>query len=255
MASPLCAHVAAGSLTQTSFSGRTLLVPHSSGQRTQRLALRAYGEGSGASTSTQESPVAGSIKVRVTPPKPLSVPPSPPSLIHSPVYVQNKLIKPSADGAAVLPPASSSGSYGLEDEEELSAAGSSGNVLMSALRNVDRSLDELEQNPLPLQREIYELSRSPVGTATSSALTTAAKVTVAATKEAVKAAVPVGQWVLREGAKAAMGLMSRAMAEAARKQVEGGTGTTKISVKKRPEASGGSSNSSSNSSGKSKAKK
>ncbi|KAG2422560.1 hypothetical protein HXX76_015940 [Chlamydomonas incerta] len=250
MASPLRTHVAAGSLTHTRISGRTLPALYGAGQRPQQqlAAPRAYGEGSGASTSTQESPVAGSIKVRVTPPKPVSVPPTPPSLIHSPVYVQNKLIKPSADGAALLPPVSSSGSYGDEEEEEGAAAGS-GNVLMSALRNVDRSLDELEQNPLPLQREIYELSRSPVGTATGSALTTAAKVTVAATKEAVKAAVPVGQWVLREGAKAAMSLMSRAMAEAARKQAEGGTGTTKISVKKRPE--GGSSSSS----GKGKGKK
>ncbi len=40
---------------------------------------------------------------------------------------------------------------------------------------VDRSLDELENNPLPLQKEIYQFSRSPVGTATSSALTAAAK--------------------------------------------------------------------------------
>ncbi|PNW80010.1 hypothetical protein CHLRE_08g374100v5 [Chlamydomonas reinhardtii] len=247
MASPLCAHVAAGNLSHAGFSGRTQPAPYSSGQRTQRLAPRAYGEGSGASTSvTQEATVAGSIKVRVTPPKPASVPPSPPSLIHSPVYVQNKLIKPtaSADGAAVLPPSSAGGGYG--DEEEEGAGGA--NVLLSALRNVDRSLDELEQNPLPLQREIYELSRSPVGTATGSALTTAAKVTVAATKEAVKAAVPVGRWVLREGARAAMALVSRAAAEAARKQVEGGTGTTKISVKKRPE--GGSGGGSSSSKGK-----
>lgn len=47
----------------------------------------------------------------------------------------------------------------------------------------------------------------------------APQVTVAATKEAVKAAVPVGRWVLREGARAAMALVSRAAAEAARKQV------------------------------------
>lgn len=83
---------------------------------------------------------------------------------------------------------------------------------------MDRSLDELEANPLPLQREIYELSRSPVGTATSTALSTAARVTVTATKEAVRAAVPLGQWVFREGTKAAVSLVSRAMAESAKQQ-------------------------------------
>lgn len=69
-----------------------------------------------------------------------------------------------------------------------------------------------------LQREIYELSRGPVGSATTTALEAAAKVTVAATKEAVRAAVPVGQWFMREGAKAAVKLVSAAVAQSAKQQ-------------------------------------
>lgn len=61
--------------------------------------------------------------------------------------------------------------------------------------------------------------------------------TVAASKEAVKAAIPVGQWLIKEGTKAAFSLASRAMAEGAKQQQGGGgaggsTGTRKISVKK-----------------------
>ncbi|KXZ43877.1 hypothetical protein GPECTOR_78g65 [Gonium pectorale] len=136
------------------------------------------------------------------------------------------------DGAALLqPPSGTARQMGDQDAEQ---EGGASNSLLWALKRVDRSLDELEANPLPLQREMYELSRSPVGTATSSAITTAAKVTVAATKEAVKAALPVGQWVVKEGAKAAFSLMSRAMAESAKQQQAGGGGggTRKITVKK-----------------------
>ncbi|GIL86383.1 hypothetical protein Vretimale_11671 [Volvox reticuliferus] len=161
----------------------------------------------------------GTIRVKVTPPREVSQPPSPPSLIHSPVYVQKALIKSSADSTNASLESTSTSSL-LDVDMERNAR--DGNSLLWALKQVDRSLDELEQNPLPLQREIYELSRSPVGTATSSALTTAARVTVAATKEAVKAAVPVGQWVITEGTKAAISFMSRAMAESAKQQKQPG---------------------------------
>ncbi|GLI71475.1 hypothetical protein VaNZ11_016613 [Volvox africanus] len=158
----------------------------------------------------------GKMKVKVTPPREVSQPPSPPSLIHSPVYVQKALMKSSADSTTVSVASTSNSPLSDVDQEKDS------NSLLWALKQVDRSLDELEQNPLPLQREIYELSRSPVGTATSSAFTAAARVTVAATKEAVKAAVPVGQWVITEGTKAAISLMTRAMEESAKKQKQPG---------------------------------
>ncbi|GLC46532.1 hypothetical protein PLESTF_001966300 [Pleodorina starrii] len=217
MACPLHKHVSAGKGLAPSRP-----VQHACAGRFERgnacVASSSLSSSTTAITTSSEpsKTVDGSdsIRVKVTPPREVSQPPSPPSLIHSPVYVQKALIKQSAASSPTSsssPPASVARLSNVDDERD-------GNSLMWALKQVDRSLDELEQNPLPLQREIYELSRGPVGTATSSALGTAAKVTVAATREAVKAAVPVGQWVVREGAKAAVSLVSRAMAESAKLQ-------------------------------------
>jgi hypothetical protein len=133
------------------------------------------------------------------------------------------------------------------------------------LRRVDKSLDELESNPLPLQRELYELSRSPAAAATGSALGAAAKVSASrrssatcsfqrisccitrsgeveefmqgractqATVAATKAAVPVAQVLLREGGKAAVALMSRALAEAAKQQARGSSSSGKSKASK-----------------------
>ena len=43
---------------------------------------------------------------------------------------------------------------------------------------VDRSLDELEHHPLPLQQRIYEISRGPAAEATGRGLQAAAEVTL-----------------------------------------------------------------------------
>lgn len=66
---------------------------------------------------------------------------------------------------------------------------------------------------MPLQNEIYALSKSPVGTATGSAMEAAAKLTVQASKEALRAALPVGQWLAKEGAKAAVSIAAQAMTQ------------------------------------------
>ncbi|KAG2484554.1 hypothetical protein HYH03_016689 [Edaphochlamys debaryana] len=242
MACPLPARAAAGHVcatTSVSSPVRASPAPCVSGhQRRGGCAARAYGEAPSTTTSTStsaESPrgLLGSIRIKVNPPRPTSAPPAPPSLIHSPAFVQRELIKPGevAPGPSA-PPAVTERPRVSRDESDGERPGSR---LAEVIKRVDRSLDELEQKPLPLQREIYQASRSPVGKATGIALEAAAKVTVAATKEAVKVAVPMGQWVLKEGAKAAMALMQRAMQEAARKEVEGGTGTRRISVKKKRE--------------------
>lgn len=44
-------------------------------------------------------------------------------------------------------------------------------------RSLDRSLDEIEDNPLPGQKELYEFSRGPVGIATGKGLAAAANLT------------------------------------------------------------------------------
>lgn len=82
--------------------------------------------------------------------------------------------------------------------------------------SLDKKLDQLEANPLPLQSQIYALSQSPVGSATGSAMEAAAKLTVQASKEAFKAALPVGQWLAKEGAKAAVSLAAQVVAQSAK---------------------------------------
>ncbi|KAG1666957.1 hypothetical protein FOA52_004240 [Chlamydomonas sp. UWO 241] len=95
-----------------------------------------------------------------------------------------------------------------------------GNALERALKSVDRSLDELEDNPLPGQRELYNLSRGPVGTATGQGLKVAADVAVKATVAAAKAVAPHAKWALAEGTKAAAGLVKYAILQAAKSSDE-----------------------------------
>ena len=51
-----------------------------------------------------------------------------------------------------------------------------GNAVQRVLRRVDRSLDELEDNPPLYAEAIWAVSKSPVGTATSKGISAAAKV-------------------------------------------------------------------------------
>lgn len=55
------------------------------------------------------------------------------------------------------------------------------------------------------------LHAGPVGQATGKGVTVAAKLTVAATREAVRLEAPVGSWALKEGARAALGLLAQAL--------------------------------------------
>lgn len=58
-----------------------------------------------ATSTAEASSIKGStIKVKVIPPREASQPPTPPSLIHSPLYVQKALKNPSV-GSRALPSA------------------------------------------------------------------------------------------------------------------------------------------------------
>lgn len=81
-----------------------------------------------------------------------------------------------ADSLQAQPPVSSR-SRDSSDYDEDDA--SQGNAVQRALRRVDRSLDELEDNPPAYAEALWAVSKSPVGTATSKGITTAAKVRLA----------------------------------------------------------------------------
>jgi hypothetical protein len=83
---------------------------------------------------------------------------------------------------------------------------------------VDASLDEVEHNPPAVQKAIYDISKGPVGVATSRGVRAAAKLTVDATVEAARLAAPVGKWAVQEGFKAAAGLVSYAVEQRGRQQ-------------------------------------
>lgn len=85
------------------------------------------------------------------------------------------------------------------------------NVLQWALKKADASLDAIEHNPPVVQKALYDMSRSPAGEAASKGVQAAAKLTMSATMEAAKVAAPAGKWALKQGFKAAVGLVGMAM--------------------------------------------
>lgn len=89
-----------------------------------------------------------------------------------------------------------------------------GNAVDWVLKKVDESLDDVEENPPPYAKAIYEISTGPVGEAASKGAATAAKVTVQVGAQALKAAAPLGKWVLTQGFKAAVGVMASGVSSA-----------------------------------------
>lgn len=96
------------------------------------------------------------------------------------------------------------------------------NALAWALAKVDRQLDQIEADPPALLKASYEVANGPVGVATNKGVQAAAKLTMAATVQAVKAAAPVGSWALKEGFKvasrAAVGLVALALEQQGSRQ-------------------------------------
>jgi hypothetical protein len=98
-----------------------------------------------------------------------------------------------------------------------------GNAVQWVLRKVDASLDQVEENPPAYAKAIYDISTGPVGEAAAKGAAVAARISVEVGAQAIKAAAPVGKWVLREGFKAAAGAVGSGLSNAlGRKRNAGG---------------------------------
>jgi hypothetical protein len=93
-----------------------------------------------------------------------------------------------------------------------------GNAVDWVLKKVDKSLDSVEENPPAYAKAIYEISTGPVGEAASKGAAAAAKMTVEVGTQAIKAAAPVGKWVLSQGFKAAVGAVGKGISSALKKK-------------------------------------
>lgn len=210
--------------------------------------LQAYGGYEGQQTYDTDLQSASVYTVRATPtpsrketrpavatrltPRPKALEPEPVPIIHSSAYqqtlVQNRISPGStvddepAPAVKVLTTPTPSRTMIMRRQRVQSMSSSDGDTTQDgsaiewALRKADASLDELEVNPLPVQKVIYGISRGPVGTATTQAVQAAAKLTMQATVKAAQIAAPIGKWALTEGAKAAMGLIKAAVVEGAK---------------------------------------
>lgn len=93
----------------------------------------------------------------------------------------------------------------------------SGNAVDWVLRKVDESLEDVEENPPAYAKAFYDISTGPVGEAASKGAVVAAKMTVEVGTQALKAAAPVGKWVLTQGFKAAAGAVGYGLSSALKK--------------------------------------
>ncbi|KAH7622086.1 hypothetical protein NADE_004677 [Nannochloris sp. 'desiccata'] len=93
-----------------------------------------------------------------------------------------------------------------------------GNAVDWVLKKVDKSLDNVEENPPAYAKAIYEISTGPVGEAASKGAATAARMTVEVGTQVIKAAAPVGKWVLSQGYKAAVGAVGKGISSALKKK-------------------------------------
>ncbi|KAK9907660.1 hypothetical protein WJX75_007770 [Coccomyxa subellipsoidea] len=114
-------------------------------------------------------------------------PPEPVPVEHSPAYLLRHRSKTEAADLSIVR---------AKQEEPFT-----GNAVEWAVRRLDASLDEAELDPPPGAKAIIDVARGPFGTATVQGVTAAARVTV-------KAAAPVGKWVVQQSFKAALGVLS-----------------------------------------------
>lgn len=75
------------------------------------------------------------------------------------------------------------------------------NAVDWALSKVDRSLQEIEEDPPVYAKFLYEITSGPVGTTAGKGVVAAARFTGKVGGEAIKAAAPVGKWVLSQSFK------------------------------------------------------
>ncbi|KAK9837130.1 hypothetical protein WJX81_005014 [Elliptochloris bilobata] len=150
------------------------------------------GSCSACSQSAHQGPVVTSLR----PPRPAAPPPEPVPVQHSPTYLMKHR-------ELLVETAEQSGLASVRGEEPFA-----GGAVEWAVRRVDASLDEAEDAPPAAAKALWAVARGPVGSATARGVTAAALVTVKAGTTALKAAAPVGKWALKQGVKAAFGLMT-----------------------------------------------
>ncbi|KAK9907659.1 hypothetical protein WJX75_007770 [Coccomyxa subellipsoidea] len=121
-------------------------------------------------------------------------PPEPVPVEHSPAYLLRHRSKTEAADLSIVR---------AKQEEPFT-----GNAVEWAVRRLDASLDEAELDPPPGAKAIIDVARGPFGTATVQGVTAAARVTVKVGTTALKAAAPVGKWVVQQSFKAALGVLS-----------------------------------------------
>lgn len=90
----------------------------------------------------------------------------------------------------------------------------SGNAIEWVLQKVDDTLDNVEESPPAYATAIYKVTNGPVGEAAAKGASVAAKLTLQAGTTVVKAAVPVGKWVVTQGFKAAAGAVFKGSTKA-----------------------------------------
>ncbi|GAX74400.1 hypothetical protein CEUSTIGMA_g1848.t1 [Chlamydomonas eustigma] len=127
--------------------------------------------------------------------------PQPVPVVHSSAYLKASATNVDEDAQT---------SYQVEstnqERDPTSITRFEGNALDWTLQKVDKALNVLEEQPLPLQREVFDASTSPAAKALGKGLKAAAEVTLQAGYEASKAAAPVGKWALKMGIRLASDL-------------------------------------------------
>ncbi|CAL8462938.1 g2472 [Coccomyxa elongata] len=121
-------------------------------------------------------------------------PPEPVPVQHSPAYLLRHRSRPEPGESSLIR---------AKQQEPFT-----GNAVEWAVRRLDASLDEAELDPPPGAKAVIDVARGPVGSATVQGVTAAARVTVQVGTTALKAAAPVGKWVVQQGFKAALGVLT-----------------------------------------------
>ena len=86
------------------------------------------------------------------------------------------------------------------------------------MSKVDKSLQEIEEDPPVYAKALYEITTGPVGTSAGRGMVAMIKMTGKVGTEAIKAAAPVGKWVLTQSFKVVANAAMQGMTSASRKE-------------------------------------
>ncbi|GBF90223.1 hypothetical protein Rsub_03356 [Raphidocelis subcapitata] len=218
-----CAHARAGHApTARAPRSAPLRAPSASPRCPAARAAPLFPTGGSGGPSPSSSPLEerAAISVAVAEPPPVQPPPAPLAVVHSAAFVRSRQRQPSASAAPLAAPPAALPPARTEPQ--------AGNAIVWALRKVDAQLDRIEADPPALLQASYKVANSPVGAVTGRGVQAAARLTMAATSQAVKAAAPIGGWALKEGfkaaSKAAVGLVTLAIEQRQAQEEEGRRG-------------------------------